>query len=119
MARTPSRASAIAHSIEGLVHAITGLVDQVAGAAQEAKAVGRAAEGVKVAVVGAKKRGPGKGNPKLKAALKRYWAKMKGKARAARVARMLKGRGLKPKAKPVRRKAEKAAPASIPAPAAT
>jgi hypothetical protein len=93
----PSRASTVAHAVEGLVHAITGLVDSVTGAAHDAEAVGKAAKGVKVAVVGKKQRGPGKGNPKLKAALKRYWAKMKGKARHSRIAKMLAGRGLKPK----------------------
>jgi hypothetical protein len=104
--KTP-KASTVAHAVEGLVHAITGLVDTLSGAAQEARVVGKAAKDVKVAVVG-KQRGPGKGNPKLKAALKRYWARMKGKARHSRIAKMLAGRGLKAKGAPKRTSVKKA-----------
>jgi hypothetical protein len=97
-----SRASTVAHAVEGLVHAITGLVDSVTGSAQ---GVGTAAKGLKAAV-----RGPGKGNPKLKSALKKSWANYTPKQRADRVRKMLAGRGLEPKGA---RKAN-AAPARAP-----
>src|SRR5688500_12834413 len=86
---TSSRASTVAHAVEGLVHAITTLVDRVSASAQ---GVGTAAKGVKAAV-----RRPGKGNPKLKSALKASWANYTPKQRAERVRKMLAGRGLKPK----------------------
>lgn len=42
-------------------------------------------------------RGAGKGNPRLKSAVKASWASYTPAQRKARVARMLAGRGLKPK----------------------
>ena len=43
-------------------------------------------------------RGPGKGNPRLKSALKRSWAAYTPKQRAERIRKMLAGRGLRPRA---------------------
>ena len=78
-------------NVEVLVRSITTLVESVKEAASSA------VEGVAevAAAKPAAKRGPGKGNPKLKAALRAYWKRMKGDARKARVAKMLRGRGVK------------------------
>ena len=83
------------HTVENLVLAIGGLVSTVASAVDSARDVGHAAKDAKVAVK--KGRGPGKGNPKLKNALKKSWAAYTPKERAERVRKMLAGRGLKPK----------------------
>jgi hypothetical protein len=72
MPRVASKASTVAHAVEGLVHAITGLVDRIAGAAQEVRAVGHAAKGLQAAIRGRRRRR--KGNPKLKSALRASWA---------------------------------------------
>jgi hypothetical protein len=93
--RKPAPHPSIGQAVESLVLAIGGLVSTVGAAVHSAREVGSATKDVKTAVK--KGRGPGKGNPKLKAALKRYWAKMKGKARKSRIAKMLAGRGLKAK----------------------
>lgn len=79
-----------------LVRAVARLVDAVRGAAP-ADAVAARAPG---------QRGPGKNNPKLKAAVKASWANYTPAQRAARIAKMLAGRGLKPKGRrPARRNA--------------
>lgn len=78
-----------------LVRAVARLVDAVRGAAPAGAPVER--------VPG--QRGPGKNNPKLKAAVKASWDNYTPAQRAARIAKMLAGRGLKPKRKrPGRRK---------------
>ena|SRR5688500_9781426 len=94
-----SKSSAPPHvgqAVQALVDAITGLVGIAGQAVQRGREVGKAAKGVKAAVKG---RGPGKGNTKLRAALKKSWANYTPKQRAERVRKMLAGRGLKPKHK--------------------
>jgi transcriptional/translational regulatory protein YebC/TACO1 len=97
MPQPASKASTVAHAVEGLVHSITALEDSLSSSVKDVKTVGKAAKGVKAAVKG--QRGPGKGNPKLKSALKESWANYTPKQRAERVRKMLAGRGLKPKAR--------------------
>lgn len=93
MARPRNHQKHLHSAVEGLVASMNGLLDTLGAAGPHLPVEMRHAPGE----TAPKKRGPGKGNPKLKAALKAYWAKMKGKARASRIAKMLKGRGLKPK----------------------
>lgn len=81
---TLDHAHAVHQAVETLVHAITGLVDHVQGA-------------VSGHAPARKGRGPGRNNPKLKAALKASWARMTPEQREARIAKMRAGRGLKPK----------------------
>jgi hypothetical protein len=83
---TLDHAHAVQQAVETLVHSVTALVDRVQAAVH----------GPAGAPSG---RGPGRNNPRLKAALKASWARMTPAERKARVAKMLKGRGLGPKSK--------------------
>ena len=85
MPRTHQQMNALHDAVQGLVTSITNLVDRLRTAVGSPAGAG---EG---------KRGPGKANPKLKAALKASWARMTPAERKARVTKMLAGRGLKPK----------------------
>jgi hypothetical protein len=93
MARPRDHQKHISAAVEGLLRAVTVLVESVAATMRDGGGDGGSGH------VGSGKasRGPGKGNPRLRSALKNYWAKMTPKQRAARVKRMLAGRGLKPK----------------------
>jgi len=95
MARPRNNAKHLHLAVEGLVTSITGLLEAVATALPKGGGAGMA-----VTAGGRPKgqRGPGKNNPKLKAAIKASWARMTPAERKARVRRMLAGRGLKPKA---------------------
>lgn len=79
----PAVPSAVHAATDDLLRAVARLVD--AARSSTAKPPGQ--------------RGPGKNNPKLKAAVRASWAKYTPAQRAARIAKMLAGRGLKPKAK--------------------
>lgn len=85
----PTVPSAVHAATARLVRAVARLVDAVRGGAR-ASATAAKPPG---------QRGPGKNNPKLKAAVRASWAKYTPAQRAARVAKMLAGRGLEPKAK--------------------
>lgn len=116
MARPRNHAKHIASAVEGLVHSITSLLSSLTSAV-----AGRPESKTAPASRTPGQRGPGKGNPKLKAAIKAAWARMTPAERKARVARMLAGRGLKPKkaAKKAARKApRKAVTKAVPAPKA-
>ena len=93
MARPRNHAKHLSAAVEGLVKSISTLVSSLSST------VASKASAVKAAVTGKPKgqRGPGKNNPKLKAAIKASWARMTKKERKARIRRMLAGRGLKPK----------------------
>lgn len=82
---TLDHAHAVHQAVETLVHSVTALV-------------GRVQVAVSGPVSAPSGRGPGRNNPKLKAALKASWARMTPAERKTRIAKMLKGRGLKPKA---------------------
>ena len=88
MARTKSSelSLALSSAVSELVASVSRLVDAVRGAAPAGAPVAR--------VPG--QRGPGKNNPKLKAAIKASWERYTPAQRAARIAKMLAGRGLKP-----------------------
>lgn len=95
MARSKSSelSLALSSAVSELVASVSRLVDAVR-AQSAAPAAGR---GVSVAPSsGPKPRGPGKNNPKLKAAIKASWERYTPAQRAARIAKMLAGRGLKP-----------------------
>jgi hypothetical protein len=80
-------------AVDGLVGAMNGLLDTLGAAGPHLPVELRHPPGESAP----KKRGPGKGNPKLKAALKRSWANYTPAERKARIAKMLKGRGLRPR----------------------
>jgi hypothetical protein len=88
MARPRMNEKHIAIAIEGLVGSIRGLVEAIAATARATTPV---APHVKIPG----QRGPGKNNPKLKAAIKASWARMTDAERKARVKKMLAGRGIK------------------------
>lgn len=96
MPKKPDSASAISFAAEGLLAALTHLVKELHVAVGNLPAV---------QVSGAPsprapgERGPGRNNPKLKSALKASWAAYTPAQRKARIAKMLAGRGLKPKKK--------------------
>ena len=93
MARPRNNAKHLSAAVEGLVNSLTNLVSTVSSTvASRATAVAAAVAGKTPG-----QRGPGKNNPKLKAAIKASWARMTSKERKARIRRMLAGRGLKPK----------------------
>lgn len=102
MARPKSSgmSNVISSAVSDLVSAVTRLVDAVNASA-------RAKVGAAAAAFAPKQRGPGKNNPKLKAAIKASWAKYTPAQRAARIAKMLAGRGLKP-AKAAKKRGAKA-----------
>ena len=93
MARPRNHAKHLSATVEELVHSLSNLVTTLS------TTVSSRASAVAAAVTGKTKgqRGPGKNNPKLKAAIKASWARMTAKERKARIRRMLAGRGLKPK----------------------
>jgi hypothetical protein len=93
MPRPHEHASVLHGAVHGLVQSITHLIDRLrdAVAAAPADVPGEALSGT------AGRRGPGKGNLKLKSALKASWARMTPAQRKARVKKMLAGRGLTPK----------------------
>ena len=96
MPRTTDHASAVAHAAEGLLQTLTRLVKEIHVAVGDLPAV-KAAGGPAPRAQG--ERGPGRNNPKLKSALKASWARYTPAQRKARIAKMLAGRGLKPKRK--------------------
>jgi hypothetical protein len=91
----PSKASTITHAVESLVHSLTSLMTNLATTVKGTPSAAGGMDGFGIRKAG--ERGPGKGNPKLKSALKRSWANYTPRQRKARIAAMLKGRGLKPK----------------------
>ncbi len=93
MARPRNNAKHLHLAVEELVGSITKLV----GAMEAALPQGGAATSAVARGPGSGQRGPGKNNPKLKAAIKASWARMTRAERKARIRRMLAGRGLKPK----------------------
>jgi hypothetical protein len=93
MARPRNHAKHLSAAVEGLVDSISNLVNSLTTAVASRGAAAPAGGFVKVKG----QRGPGKNNPKLKAAIKASWARMTPKEREARIRRMLAGRGLKPK----------------------
>lgn len=93
MARPRNNAKHLSAAVEGLVSSIASLMDSLASSVA-AKGSSTSAGGA-VRVKG--QRGPGKNNPKLKAAIKASWARMTPAEKKARIRRMLAGRGLKPK----------------------
>ena len=93
MARPRNHAKHLSAAVEGLVNSISNLVSSLATAVASKGSAEPAGGGVKVKG----QRGPGKNNPKLKAAIKASWARMTAAERKARIRRMLAGRGLKPK----------------------
>jgi hypothetical protein len=93
MARPRMNEKHIAVAIEGLVGSIRGLVEAIAATARATTPP--AAPHIKIPG----QRGPGKNNPKLKAAIKASWARMTDAERKARVKKMLAGRGIKQKKK--------------------
>ena len=84
----PTLPPAVHAATARLVRAVARLVDAARGAARAS-----------TTATSSRARGPGKNNPKLKAAVKASWARYTPEQRAARVAKMLAGRGLKPKRK--------------------
>ena len=92
MARPRNHEKHIAAAIGGLLKAVTTILKEVHVAVAARPRVALAAPGeVKSARVGAPKRGPDKGNPRLKAALKASWANYTPAQRAARIAKMRAG----------------------------
>ena len=97
MARPRNNAKHLHRAVEELIGSVTNLVGAMQAALPQG---GSAAKGSAAKASGAyipAPRGPGKNNPKLKAAIKASWARMTPAERKARVRRMLAGRGLKPK----------------------
>ena len=93
MARPRNHAKHLSAAVEGLVQSISNLVNSLT------TTVASKAAAASAQWIGKPKgqRGPGKNNPKLKAAIKASWARMTPKERKARIRKMLAGRGLKPK----------------------
>jgi hypothetical protein len=91
MPRPPDHAAHVASAVEDLLRAVTVLIDDVRYAIVDSREVGTAAKGVGSAAkdVGAAAKAK---SARLRRALKAYWAKMKGKARAARVSVMHESR---------------------------
>ena len=93
MPRPHEQANVLHEAVHGLMRSITHLVDRLRTVVEghpadlpvefRAKATGQ--------------RGPGKNNAKLRSALKASWARVTPAQRKARIAKMLAGRGLKPK----------------------
>jgi len=96
MARPRDNAKHLHHAVEGLVASVTRLLQTI-----EASLPRGGGAAAAPASAGPRKgqRGPGKNNPKLKAAIKASWARMTKAERKARIRRMLAGRGLKPRSK--------------------
>jgi hypothetical protein len=85
MARPRDHQKHVTEAVATLLQSVTTLVQAVAsttGGGGNASGNNRAP----------KKRGPGKGNPKLKAKLKAYWASMTPAQRRARTEKMRAGR---------------------------
>ena len=91
----PDLAGSIAQAAEQLIGSITALVQNLQAAVVSAQAGKMAPAPVMSRAAGP--RGPGKGNPKLKSALKKSWANYTPAQRKERIRKMLAGRGLKPK----------------------
>lgn len=91
MARPRNNEKHIMLAVESLVASVTGLIRSLQAAVPAA--------GRSTAFIPPRKgqRGPGKNNPRLKAAITASWARMTKAERKARVRKMLAGRGLKPK----------------------
>ena len=96
MPRSRVHAKPFHSAVDGLVGAMNGLLDTLGAAGPHLPVEMRHPPGENAAP---KKRGPGKGNSKLKSALKRSWASYTPKQRADRIRKMLAGRGLEPKGK--------------------
>ena len=104
MARPRNHGKHVSAAVDSLVKSIESLLGSlqtaVAAGAARTGAAGRALVadvrgGAHVRTPG--QRGPGKNNPKLKAAIKASWARMTPAEKKARIKKMLAGRGLKPK----------------------
>lgn len=102
MPRRKEPAATVTDAVSNLLGAVTQLVTGLQGvlaATPPVRAaagdVGRAGKAVGVAARAK--------SAKLRRALKRYWANLKGRERAARVAKILKGKGPKPKVATTRR----------------
>ena len=91
MARPRNNAKHLHLAVEGLVASVTRLLETIE------TSMPKGGSAVAAAAPRKGQRGPGKNNPKLKAAIKASWARMTPKERKARIRRMLAGRGLKPK----------------------
>lgn len=92
MARPRNNAKHLNLVVEELVASVTQLLQTVEASVRSAAVQKGAAAAPRKG-----QRGPGKNNPKLKAAIKASWARMTPAERKTRVRRMLAGRGLKPK----------------------
>jgi hypothetical protein len=105
MARPKDHAKSVTDAVQQLLEAVTGLVGSVQATLDSGRAVGRAAADVGHTATAK--------SAKLKSSLKNYWSQLKGKAREERIAKMLAGRGLKPKPKAAkgRRKGARRSPA--------
>ncbi len=95
MARPRNHVQHITTAVESLVRSISSLIGSLE--ASLSSRAGSVAAAVKGRGGRPAQRGPGRNNPKLKAAIKASWARMTPAERKARVAKMLAGRGLKPK----------------------
>jgi hypothetical protein len=104
----PRTSNPLRHAVDGLVGAMNGLLETLGAAGPKLPVEMRHAPGEAAGATTPKQRGPGKGNPRLKAALKKSWGSYTPKQRAERVRKMLAGRGLKPKG--VAKKATRAKP---------
>jgi hypothetical protein len=93
----PDIAGSVAHAAEHLIGSITALVQNLRVAAMSAPSGKMSAAPTGALRRATGQRGPGKGNLKLKSALKKSWASYTPEERAERVRKMLAGRGLKPK----------------------
>jgi hypothetical protein len=97
MHRPHEHANVLHQAVQGLVRSLSYLVDRLREAVGSDAVAGELADVPAQAVRISSGRGPGKQNPRLKAALKASWARMTPAQRKARIAKMLAGRGLKPK----------------------
>ena len=94
--RPRNHAKHVGDAVSAVTRAIEGLLVALGEVTRDAAA--RVTAGGKGAVARTPgQRGPGKNNPKLKSAIKASWARYTPAQRKARIAAMLKGRGLKPR----------------------
>jgi hypothetical protein len=90
-----ARNHALYSAVDGLVGAMNGLLATLGASGPKLPPEMKHAPGAKPGTP--KTRGPGKGNARLKSALKRSWAAYTPAQRKERIRRMLAGRGLEPK----------------------
>ena len=92
MARPRDHKKHLATAAEDLIRSLTRFVDLAGDAMATARATdvgnGSPPRGASGDSVGIRRRGPGKGNPKLKSKLKAHWAAMSPTERKARIEKM-------------------------------